>query len=168
MLLIPGTFLMIVIMAKTGAQLKTPANPKGIIGLELAYNAGMTKSVITDWVNSDPNNLSAVRINTYFDFAFIFFYSFLLSTLCALIAPSVRGLLSSAGSLLAKGVLLAGLTDVLENFGMLISLQGYISDTCTLFTFIFSMIKWILVFAALGYIIIAGSFSLIRKGRKQG
>jgi hypothetical protein len=47
--LFAGTLVMIVVMVKTGAPLKTPATPKGILDLEFAYNASKAYTVINAW-----------------------------------------------------------------------------------------------------------------------
>ena len=79
-LLVAGTFIMMIVMAKTGATLKTPATPKGILDLEFAYNQTKITTVMTAWTdNSSINNIRVAKENTWFDFIFIVFYSLLLS-----------------------------------------------------------------------------------------
>ncbi len=53
------------------------------------------------------------------------------------------------------GIIIAGILDLLENFGMLISLDGEVSNNIALFTAICSFVKWMLVFIALLYIVAA-------------
>ena len=148
-----GTLAMIVVMAKTGATLKTPATPKGILDLEFAYNKAKASAVVNAWAGISPvNNIHAAKINTWFDFIFLLFYSLFLYHSCKLIAASFSGPLSITGHFIAKGALAAGLLDALENTGMLITLHGPISDTTTLLTFIFSIAKWMLALAAVLYV----------------
>lgn len=164
--LLAGTLVMIVVMTINGATLKTPATPKGILDLEFAYNASKASSVTTAWKGVVPiDNLFVAKMNTWLDFLFIFFYSFLLFNTCKLLAASFNGILLGTGRWLAKGSLAAGLFDVLENAGMLITLQGNISDSFTMLTFIFSIIKWMMVIATLVYILLAGVLLLYKRRR---
>ena len=73
-LLFIGTIIMVVVMGQTSAPLKTAARYKNIVWLELAYNNQQTGNILNDWGSS---NIEVLKINTYFDFIFIFF-------LCAL------------------------------------------------------------------------------------
>ncbi len=64
---------------------------------------------------------------------------------------------------MAKGALIAGVLDILENTGMLLTLNGHLSQYSTLLTFIFSISKWILVIAAILYVVMMGSVLISRK-----
>lgn len=150
-------------MAKTGATLKTPATAIGIIDLEFAYSSEKAFTVINAWKNGPVDKIPAAKNNTFFDFIFLFFYSLFLYHTCKLIAVSFSGFLWITGRLTAKLTLAAGLLDVFENVGMLITLQGHISDGCSLLTFIFSITKWIIILAAVMYIITSGSLILYQK-----
>ena len=157
LLLVAGTLIMMIVMAKTGATLKTPATPKGILDLEFAYSQTKVATVMTAWAdNGSINNVRVAKENTWFDFIFIFFYSLLLSRVCNMIAISSQGLWSGTGRLLAKAALIAGLLDVLENIGMLITLGGHRSGIYAAFTAFSSILKWGIVIITLLYILIAG------------
>lgn len=164
--LFAGTLVMIMVMAKTGAPLKTPAAPKGILDLEFAYNATKASKVINAWTVdgiSPVDNIFNAKINTSFDFIFLFFYSLFLYNACKLFAASFSGFLFITGRIIARVALAAGLFDMLENFGMLITLNGNVSDSITLFTFIFSVTKWLMALAALLYVLIAGLLLIFKK-----
>lgn len=151
-------------MAKTGSTLKTPATPKGILELEFAYNAVKATAVMNSW--TDPgqvDNIPAAKLNTWLDFVFLTCYSLFLFHICQLFAASFTGYLYPIGMFLAKGALVAGVLDVLENVGMLVTLHGHVSDGCTLLTFIFSITKWIIALAAVGYAVFAGLLLLRHK-----
>jgi hypothetical protein len=151
-----GTMLMIVIMTKTGATLKTPATPNGILNLELAYNTEKT-TVVNAWVPN--NNIGAAKNNTYYDFIFLLFYSLFLFLTGKKIAQIKN---SKAGLLIAKGAFAAGVLDVFENAGMLYTLSGNASESVALLTTIFSVTKWILALMAAVYCV-AGLIQLILK-----
>jgi len=144
-----GSLLMIYVMMKTGATLKTPATPLGILDLEFAYNDSKATAVINAWATS--GNIAAAEINTYWDFVFLFFYSFFLFLACKQIAANLKGTVAKAGNLVAKAALLAGFLDILENAGMLYTLNGTVSDSIAFLTAFFSVIKWILAIIAVLY-----------------
>jgi hypothetical protein len=141
-----GTMLMIVVMTKTGAALKTPATSNGILNLEFAYNTAKTTTVVNAWVPN--NNIAAAKNNTYYDYIFLLFYSLFLFLLCKKIAVIKN---SKAGILIANGALVAGVLDIFENAGMLYTLSGNASDSIALCTTIFSVIKWLLALTAAVY-----------------
>lgn len=146
-----GSLVMIYVMAKTGAPLKTASTPLGILDLEFAYNTAKTTSVINAWAPSD--NITAAKLNTRLDFLFLFFYSGFLFFTCKRIAGSFHGTVAKAGLLIAKGAILAGLLDILENIGMLIALNGHISGSIAFCTTFFSVIKWGLALISVLYVV---------------
>jgi hypothetical protein len=161
LLLFAGTAIMIVVMAKTGAPLKTPATPKGIIDLEFAYNKIKIQNVLNAWAqNNSINNINTATNNTYYDFIFLFFYSLFLFFTCKKIARINN---SKPGLFIAKGALWAGLLDIFENTGMLITLSGNSSNTIAICTTIIAVIKWALAIAAAGYLLVGLIQLLITK-----
>ncbi len=155
---------MLIVMAQTGVTLKTPTTPLGILNLEFAYTAEKAFAVILAWTGLIPtDNVFAAIVNTWLDFIFLLFYALFLYQACKMLATKHTGLLSVIGQFLAKGALAAGVLDVFENIGMLFTLNGHISDTVSLLTFLFSMVKWLLALAAVLYILLAGSLLLNKK-----
>jgi len=149
-----GTIAMMVVMAKTGASLKTAATPLGILDLEFAYNTAKASAVINTWaIVNHIDNITAAKANTYLDFLFLFFYSAFLFLACKKIALYIKGPVGRAGNLIAVAALAAGLLDVLENLGMLISLGGHVSGPITFLTTFFSVIKWVLALFAVLYVL---------------
>jgi hypothetical protein len=146
-----GSLVMIYVMAKTGAPLKTASTPLGILDLEFAYNTAKTSSVINAWATSD--NIAAAKLNTWLDFLFLFFYSFFLFFASKRIAGTFQGVVAKTGQLVAKGALAAGFLDILENMGMLIALNSHISGSIAFCTTFFSVIKWGLAIIAVLYVI---------------
>ena len=149
-----GTLVMMVVMAKTGAILKTDAAPMGILNLEFAYNTTKTTTIINSWASiNHADVISAAKINTYWDFLFLFFYAGFLFLACKKIATNINGPFAKAGNFIAKGALLAGFLDVLENLGMLITLHRHTSSTVAFCTTFFSVIKWGLALMAVFYML---------------
>jgi len=159
-----GSLVMMIIVAQTGATLKTPATPLGILNLEFAYTAEKAFAVILAWTGLIPaDNVFAAIINTWLDFIFLLFYALFLYQASTMLAIRHTGLLSTVGNFLSKGSLAAGILDVFENIGMLLTLNGHISNPVSLLTFLFSIVKWILAIAAVLYILLAGSSLLYKK-----
>ncbi|MBK8610099.1 MAG: hypothetical protein IPL84_09150 [Chitinophagaceae bacterium] len=149
-----GTLAMMFVMAKNGAILKTPEAPNGILNLEFAYNTAKAAPIINSWASiNHADVITAAKINTYWDFLFLFFYAGFLFLACKKIAQKINGGLSKAGHLIAKGALLAGFLDVLENAGMLLTLNQQGSSTIAFFTTFVSVIKWGLALMAVLYVL---------------
>lgn len=158
-----GSLVMVMVMSKTGATLKTPATPLGILNLEFAYNGAKADIVLNAWQpNEKYNNIEVAESNTWLDFIFLFFYSLFLYKACKILSGTYNGNLQKTGLLLANGALMAGFLDILENAGMLFTLQGNINNSILLLTTIVSIIKWILALAAVAYLLIFGATFLIR------
>ncbi len=167
--LITGTIVMMYIMSVTGKSLKTPDTPLGILHLELAYTGNKTNVIMEAWSYTGPienNNINQAIKNTWLDFIFIFFYSLLLFYCCKIITENFSGFFYKAGKVMAFASLNAGLLDILENAGMLLSLNGYISNSVSLFTATFSVLKWTLVLCVMLYIVIAAPFFIYKKLKK--
>ena len=149
-----GSIAMIVVMSKTGAILKTPAAPNGILNLEFAYNTAKTTPIINSWASINKANvITAAKNNTYWDFLFLFFYAGFLFLACKKIAAKASGSFSKAGELIAKGALWAGFLDIIENTGMLLTLSNEGSATIAFCTTFFSVIKWALAIIAVLYML---------------
>jgi hypothetical protein len=162
-----GTAFMMYIMTETSALLKTPATRFGIINLELASDTIKTTAIIKAWSpTTGSDKIEIAKINTYWDLLFLFFYAGLLYLLCSFIAANTVGIISKAGYLIANAAILAGIADVMENTGMLFSLNGLISPMVSFCTAFFSVIKWSLVVIAVLYII-TGLLVLVYRKKKN-
>lgn len=164
-----GTAVMMIVMARTGAPLKTSATPLGILDLEFAHNAGKVSKVITAWSAPDGmNRMAAAHTNTYFDFLFLFFYAGFLFLAYRKIAAAIQGPVTVWGNRIAAGALLACFLDILVNAGMLVSLGGSVSDGVALCTTVVSVAKWSLAIVAVLFVL-TGLISLgIRRLKGSG
>ena len=168
--IVAGTFIMIYVMSSTGRSLKTPATPLGILNLEFAYNQPKVAHILNAWTLTGTAAADNIRIaikNTWLDFIFLFFYSLFLFYACKRLAESFTGLLQQAGKYLAIGAMFAGLFDIAENAGMLLSLNGFSSNGLAMFTTICASLKWVLVITAIAYLVILGPLFLLKKINKK-
>ena len=157
-----GSLAMAAVVSMNGSSLKTPATPNGILNLEFAYNSAKTAEVMNAWASgSSVDNIARATQNTWLDFIFILFYSIFLFLASEAISGSFGGKFGRAGNWIAKGALLAGGMDLLENTGMLLTLAGKGSDAIALCTFICSVIKWGTVMIAILYVL-TGGIGLLR------
>lgn len=167
LLFLTGTLTLIAVMAKTGAPLKTSSTPLGILNLEFAYDKAKTAGIISAWGSINHTDvIAAAKTNTYWDFLFLFFYSGFLYLACSRISANTHGLFAKAGILIARGAMLAGLLDIIENIGMLITLHGHLSDKIAFLTTFFSVIKWILALTAVLYVFAGLLLLVFQKMRK--
>ena len=157
-----GSLVMMIVVFKTSATLKTSTTPLGILNLEFAYNTARAGIVLKAWQPHEKiDNIEVAEFNTWLDFIFLFFYSLFLYKACKILSGTCKGVLQKTGLLLANGAILAGLLDVLENAGMLFTLQGNINNFILLLTTFVSIIKWILALAAVAYLLILGVIYLM-------
>lgn len=165
-----GTVVMIIVMATTGKPLKTPATPSGIVQLEFAYNTKKVNQVFQSWgMGSDHSQIETARINTYWDFLFIFFYAGLLFLSCSRLSGIYRDGtgFNKAGKLLAKTCLAAGGLDIIENGCMLQSLGGNSSNFFALTAAICAGLKFTFLLLAVMYILISLPLSVYALFRKR-
>ena len=159
-----GSLVMVIVMAKTSATLKTHATPLGILNLEFAYNSAKAGTVLNAWQpNEKIDNIEVATFNTWLDFIFLFFYSLFLFIGCKMLSAKYSGAIQKVGQMMAKGAILAGLLDIVENAGMLFTLHGNINNSILLLTTAVSIIKWILALAAVAYLLVFGAGYLSRK-----
>lgn len=165
--LLAGTLLMTALMAIHGAALTTAATPKGILDLEFTYNGSRASSVLNAWTDTGTiDNVALTKMNTWLDFIYLTFYSLFFYHACNLLADCFDGPWVIIGRLLAKGAIAAGLLDVVENTGMLLTLNGHLSAGTLLLTFIASISKWALVIAAILYVVLTINLLILRKTRE--
>ena len=83
----------------------------------------------------------------------LFFYAGFLFLACKKIASNIKGPVATAGNIIAKGALVAGFLDILENAGMLYTLSYHDSSAIAFATTFTSVIKWVLALIAVLYVL---------------
>lgn len=165
---IVGSLTMILVMSESGKALKTEKTACAIINLEFAYSPDKVNQVIAAWSpTSDSNRIKSAVVNTQFDFIFLIFYSLFFYFSCILLSQKLIGKFTKVGQWIAIGALTAGCFDIVENIGMLFSLHGHVNWFISLFTFIFSIMKWLLVLFAVVYILAGLPLLAYRKFRHK-
>lgn len=149
-------------MRLQGAGLITAVSKMGIVDLEMADTPSRLTVLLTAW-----NKTTAVN-NILIDFLFIPSYALFLSLGCRQLAMGYHpsGILKT-GILLAKGVWLAAIFDVIENLLMLGSIHGYYTPSSLQLTRWVAIIKFSLVAAAILFVL-AGSIHFLFKKKPHG
>jgi len=112
------TLLVMVILNWVGRPLTTPAAPNGIISYEFAGSVQRAEEILISW-GSDGRIHAAFSLGL--DFLFILVYITSIGLACAWAGEELRRRgwpLQRMGVALAWGVCLAGILDVIENFGL--------------------------------------------------
>lgn len=158
-----GWLLLIVsslIILPTQWLLTTPATPSGIADLELAGNVQAFTDILVLWSNDAEygNLLWAAHASVWMDFLFLAAYTLLFHGFSVHIAQKLvncagKGVLFNALnrslSWAAKGFLLAGSCDILENLCLLAALNGAPSESNTLGAALFASVKFLALFYGL-------------------
>lgn len=157
-ILLVGTIASMLIVAKTGASLKTKETPLGILHLELPFNKLKADSVITTWKTSFDKvgtaNIQVAKTNTWWDFLFLIFYSLFLFTAINRLCDNFTGGFGRAGKKLGNLAFVVAALDIAENIGMFQMLDGNVTNGIALFTSICSSIKWLLAITLILYILL--------------
>lgn len=159
-LLISGTLVMMVILQQTGKHLINPFTPLGIINLELAPSKTSVKNILNIWSTREDGQVDQIYVakkNTYIDFVFILFYVTLLFQTTRHYTGTFhkRSFLAGCGRILTPLPFVAGILDIFENIGILMSLNNKISSNVVHLTFTSSLLKWIIVAIVLFYLLVA-------------
>jgi hypothetical protein len=140
---------MIVALRWQGQSLITPQSPKGIIDLEFAKTADRLHQLQLFW------NRQNVLQNLYLDFLFIIAYTWFLVTVCKAVNKSKSNIFSAF-------TISAGAFDVLENFLLIMVLNGKFSTAILQVVYYVALIKFLLIVIVVGFIALS-LFGLFRK-----
>jgi hypothetical protein len=97
------------------------------------------------------------------DFGFIVLYPLAISLGCSMLAESRLNTMAAAGFFLSWAVLAAGALDVTENLALLHMLRRGPSGAFAQLAGWCAGLKFVLVYAGLGYLVLQGAAVLLRK-----
>ncbi len=124
----------------------------GIVPYELAWDKKTAESIITSW---GEQGKGYALLNLGFDFLFIASYAAALWQFCRVLSYCLhhtQPLLSKAGTILSKLVLVAAGLDVFENILLIVMLQSSPSDIMALSASLAASGKFILIILSLVYV----------------
>ena len=142
-------------------KLTTPEAPDGIISLELAGNAETAEKIINSW-RALPEGMRHAEQNILFDlFLFIPAYSTSIGLACLLVERNFqKGKFGTAlglpwiGTILAWGLTLAALLDIIETLSLWAVLRGPIEGRLLEIARSCAIVKFALVFAGVAYTLV--------------
>jgi hypothetical protein len=143
-----GLVVMLFMMMKTGSILKTPETPTGILNIEFAKDTAEMKRILGAWSRVKIDNkpiIEAAKTNTYWDFAFIFFYAGFFFYGNTLLSEKFRGNFIKICEWASVAAIFAGLFDCGENALILTSLSGKYSPIIVSLTKILAILKFTLI-----------------------
>ncbi|MBA2448682.1 MAG: patatin-like phospholipase family protein [Chloroflexi bacterium] len=141
-----------------GRAYATPEAPWGIVSLELAVSATDADAIVRSWDRQGLRD-RAIR-DTWLDYLFVLLYATFLGLGCLLTANLLRaqgwpgGLL---GTPLARGIVLAGALDIVENVALLVMLGGAVSDFWAALARVCAIPKFVLIAAGAAYTLLGGA-----------
>lgn len=157
--LVVGSVAFAVVLGAQGRPLINDAAPAGIVTYELAWTKERAGQIINSWAGLIPT----ARWQLLIDFGFIVFYPLAISLGCEMLAGSRVNTMPAIGFFLSWAVLVAGPLDATENLALLHMLQHGPSDTFARLAGSSAGLKFVLVYAGLGYLVLQGLTLLIRK-----
>lgn len=140
-------------------QLLKAREPGGIFALEFAWTAARAGEVLSAWRDLE----AAVRAQTGWDFVFLLCYPLALSLGCAMLADAEANPVPFIGAFVAWAVLAAAPLDAVENLAMLRMLDHGASEALAKLAGWCAGLKFTLLLAAAGYLLLAGTATLLRR-----
>lgn len=159
--LLAGTVLFACLLTCQGKPLRTSAAPSGILSYEFAWTKPQADSILTSWSSMKET----ARQQLLMDFGFLVFYPLTLSLACAMLAGSAFNKMAVVGAFLSWAVLLAGPLDAVENLSLLRMLGTGGSEFLARLAGVCAGVKFALVYASLGYLVLQGLATVVAKLR---
>lgn len=135
--------------------------PANLLSSQLSFNGDLLKSYYS------MTNIFLYRISASLDYIFMLGYGIILFSSSVLISRkySYSAKVQNIGFLVAIFGIIAAICDGIENIFILLMLTDPLTfpNTWAITHSVFALIKWILLFIAITWIIIAGIVSLIKK-----
>ena len=141
--------IMFFVLQKQGRNLVTPQSSKGIIDLEFAKTPGRLHQLQLFW------NQQTVLQNLYLDFLFIIAYTWFLVTVC-------KAVKNRKSNIFSVVTISAGTFDVLENFLLILVLNGKFNPSVLQIVYYVALIKFLLIGTVVGFIVLS-LFGLFKK-----
>jgi hypothetical protein len=150
-------------LGNQGEKLQNRVATQRVISLELAWTQDRADAVRKSWV--DDSKLDLAKKQIHWDFGFLLLYPLAFSLACSLLARSPKGIGGPIGVVIAWSVLAALPLDATENvfmLRMLNSLDQGVTKLDVLGASLAAGIKFVVLLAACGYILIQGGLLLVQ------
>ena len=131
----------------------------GILALEFAWSSQRASEILEAWHGLEE----VVRRQTWWDYVFLLCYPLMFSLACAMLSDARANPVPMIGAFVAWAVLLAIPLDAIENLSMLIMLENGASGFLAQLASWCAGIKFAVLLAAVGYLLLAGSSTLVQR-----
>jgi hypothetical protein len=151
-----STLLVMVVLNLVGAPLTTSIAPAGIVSYELAGSVEKTTAIINSW---DLYAQLHAAFSLGLDFLFILLYVLTIIFACSWAGERISVAywpMARSAKIVGAGVLVAGISDIVENANLIKLLFGPISAPYPQIAAICAVIKFLLVGIGLLYTIYGG------------
>jgi hypothetical protein len=148
-----------IVLTLQGRPLRTAAAPSGIGSFEFAWSQGRAEQILDSWANL----VGTARCQLLIDFGFLILYPLAISLGCGMLAESPHNSFGAPGLFVSWAVLAAGPLDAAENFALLHMLGSGASEAAARVAGWCAGLKFVLVYAGLGYFVLQGLAVLLRK-----
>ena len=157
------TILLMVVMGVTGTPLTTEAAQYGVVSFELAGSPENARNILDSW---DADAKLRAGFGLGLDYLFIVAYASTIAFGCGMVAqvlercrwPFVRW-----GNLIAWGVILAALLDVVENIALTIVIFGTIASPWPEIARWCAILKFSLIFVGIVYVLYGGVVAVVER-----
>ncbi len=157
--------LFALVMRYFDSYLINDISKNGIVSFELAKELSKSEAIIDSW---DTTAKYAAGMSMGFDFLFLIIYSSFIGLLIYNINQKLWKSRSFylIGKLMIWSIYFAALFDVIENIALIKLLLGDLYQVWSSIAYYFAMIKFIIIFSCIFYIISNGFIMLIQKVKK--
>jgi hypothetical protein len=154
-----GTLVFMFWLARQGVSLTNTTAPEGVVSFEFAGTAERAEEIIGSWAGQMPT----AKAQIWIDFGFLIFYPLWFSLACAMLSKATGNPMPTVGAFISWAVLLALPLDLTEDVGLLWMLYVRPGTIPAQVSFWCAGVKFVLVFAAMGYLVLVGSTTLLRQ-----
>ncbi len=137
----------------------------GVMDFEFAWTPETIRKIFSAWGSAGKKKEATA---TYWDFLYIPSYSFFMAGCILLVTRKLEGKLQNYGLYITITPLVAGVFDVIENINLLLMLgnDAYIDMGSPFIASLCALIKFVLLFLAICFFLIALIILIINKIRK--
>lgn len=133
--------------------------PGGILALEFAWSGERAAEILASWQGLEDQ----VRIQTLWDYLFLLCYPPALALACTMLSGADHNPVAMIGAFVAWAVLAATPLDAIENLAILsMSAQGATEFLAKIASWCAGL-KFTVLLAAVGYLLSAGTATLVRR-----
>ena len=157
------TALSTLVLQLIDRALHSAAAPQGIVSYELAGHAATAAKILASW---DANARLHAAFSLGFDHLYILAYVITLTLAALGLAAAHSGIIRSIGIILAWGMGVAGLADVLENYLLWRMLILAPTETAAMTARWAALLKFTLILLTFGYLVTITLLNASRKMKK--